>query len=145
MAGRQRGQGVNELQRIAITAPALDTALWVERNDVDCRTLKGAISGPALFVYIVRESGNTATAIVSDNRVITPQAVIAAAVIGLRGATITGNVIGTTAERSYALAVLLIAAVAITGNVVAGRAYLPGNRPFPAPLDTWLPLNTITG
>ena len=32
---------------------------------------------------------------------------------------------------------------AITGNVLFGIPVLPAGRPFPSPLDTWLPLNTI--
>ena len=32
--------------------------------------------------------------------------------------------------------------VAITGNVITGIPVLP-NRPFPAPLDNWLPMNTV--
>jgi Family of unknown function (DUF6519) len=136
-------QGANELQRIAISPASVDTAVWIERNDIDCRPLKDAASGPALFVYAVQETGNAATAIVSGNRMITGPAVVSAAVIGLRGGTVTGNIVGAAQEQQIALAILLIPAVAITGNVVAGQAVLPIGRPFPAPLDTWVALNTI--
>jgi len=73
-----------------------------------------------------------------------PLTAISTAVIGPEFTAVTGNVIATTTERTYALAIALVPEVAITGNVVRGRVLLP-TRSFPPPLDTWLPLNTING
>jgi hypothetical protein len=137
---------VSELERIAPDPARLDTTVWIERNAIDCRSTVADTSGPAVFVYTLQnQADSAATAIVSSNRVVTPQVAIAVAVLGTRWATLTGNVVATTAIRVFAMAVALIPEVAITGNVVRGRTLLPANRPFAAPLDTWQPLNTING
>ena len=134
-------------QRVAasVSAPErLDTNVRVESNGIDLRVREGDLSGPALFVYAVRGDDSTVTAMIATNRIVTPLTTISTAVIGPEFATVTGNVIAATTERTYALAVALVAEVAITGNVARGPVLLP-TRSFPAPLDTWLPLNTING
>jgi predicted MFS family arabinose efflux permease len=68
---------------------------------------------------------------------------ITAAVLGASATTVTGNTVVGGSERSLALGLAAVGAAAITGNVLVGRVLLPENRPFPAPLDTWQPLNTI--
>jgi Family of unknown function (DUF6519) len=135
---------INELQRLSSAPERLDTSIRVESNGIDLRVRVDALSGPALFVYSRRDDDTTGTAMIATNRMVTPQTAISTAVIGPEFTTVTGNVIATTTERTYALAIALVPEVAITGNVVRGRVLLP-TRSFPAPLDTWLPLNTING
>jgi hypothetical protein len=137
---------VTGLELLAPEPSRLDTTIWVERNAIDCRSSVASTSGPAVFVYTLQNGfDSAATAIVSNNRIVTPQVALAVAVLGTRWATVTGNVIATTTPRVFALAVALVPEVAVTGNVVRGHTLLPMNRPFAAPLDTWLPLNTING
>jgi hypothetical protein len=58
--------------------------------------------------------------------------------------TVTGNVcIAADSDATSPLTVGAVARVAITGNVLYRYPRLPANRPFPPPLDTWYPLNTI--
>jgi hypothetical protein len=135
---------INELQRISPAPERLDTRIRIESNGLDLRVGQGDLSGPALFVYSVRDDDTTATVMIAINRIVTPLARISTALIGPRFATVTGNVIVSTTERTATLAVALVPEVAITGNVVRGPVLLP-TRPFPAPLDTWQPLNTING
>lgn len=134
---------INELQRISIKPERIDPDIRVESNEIDCRTVGNERSGPALYIYSIRTDDTTATAIIANNRMITPLPTIAAVLIGPEFATVTGNVV-VTSGRTRALAIGLVPEVAITGNVVRGTVVLP-TRPFPAPLDTWRPLNTING
>ncbi|WP_125776044.1 DUF6519 domain-containing protein [Antribacter gilvus] len=128
----------------------LRTTLNLASNTVECTTPNRQAGGPALFVYNYRpvsihgfDVDGSASA-VTGNRFVSHDATFAVVVIGLGSAAITGNVIaGARDDRRASLAVGAVGAAAITGNVVAGRAILPGNRPFPAPLDTWYPFNTI--
>jgi hypothetical protein len=135
-----------ELARIGPSTVTLDAALQVERNTIDCTVpvANAATIGSALYVLFQnKENRRPTTATVGDNR-LSSRNFITAAVSGLGAVTVTGNiVVGQRSDQAIALAVGNVEAAAITGNVVAGRALLPVNRPFPAPLDTWLPLNTI--
>ncbi len=140
---------INELQRLSSAPERLDTSIRVESNGIDLRVRgghlrEGALSGPALFVYSRRADDTTATVLLATNRIVTPLTMISTAVIGPEFTAVTSNVIATTTERTLALATAVVPEVAITGNVVRGRVLLP-IRSFPAPLDTWLPLNTING
>jgi hypothetical protein len=135
-----------ELARIGPSTVTLDAALQVERNTIDCTVpvANAATIGSALYVLFQnKDNRRPTTATVGDNR-LSSRNFITAAVSGLGAVTVTGNiVVGQRSDQAIALAVGNVEAAAITGNVVAGRALLPVNRPFPAPLDTWLPLNTI--
>ena len=119
------------------------SSVRVERNDVDCVLTAKEFTGHAMFIYSTQMenlAGGTAKA--SANRLTSLQASVAAAVIGASAATVNDNIV-VAPRRTVAFGVAGVVAVAITGNVVEGRAVLPAARPFPAPLNTWLPLNTI--
>jgi hypothetical protein len=141
-------RGLAELGRLARPAEDVTTSVRVERNSVDCRTPgDDATTGPALFAYLPVDGSRSGSAVAVDgNRLVSRSAPLAAGVIGGTVGTVNANtVLGDSSNDSHiALAVTLVAAAAITGNVVAGRALLPENRPFPVPLDTWRPLNTIS-
>lgn len=132
-----------ELARVGRTTVTLDVAIQVVRNTVDCTLPETGLSGFALFLLFDSKNFRATTANVADNRLSSGN-LLTAGVSGIAAATVTSNiVVGARDERSIALAVANVEAAAITGNVVAGRAVLPENRPFPPPLDTWQPLNTI--
>ncbi len=121
----------------------LSASLRVERNNVECRIASKQFTGHTLFLYtLLRERFGGGSAMVDANRLISLQAAMAAAVVGPSAATINGNFVAAP-KSTVALDVAAVQAPAITGNVVEGRAVLPAGRPFPAPLNTWLPLNTI--
>lgn len=130
-------------------SPALRTTITLGSNTVECAVPNRRISGPALYVYSLRLPAivvltDGSAGVVTGNRFVSREAMFAVVVFGLDAAAVTGNVVGgARADNRYALLVGDIHAAAITGNVVSGRAVLPVNRPFPAPLDTWLPFNTI--
>jgi hypothetical protein len=139
------------LERLrAADSPALRTTITLGSNTVECAVPNRRISGPALYVYSFRPPAiavftDGSAGVVTGNRFVSREALFAAVVVvGLDTAAVTGNVVwGPRADDRYALVVGALGAGAITGNVVSGRAVLPANRPFPAPLDTWLPFNTI--
>ena len=132
-----------ELSRVGTKNIALDAAIEVDRNVIDCTVPIGSLFGMALWIMLRAHEEGATTAIVAENRLSSIN-VATAFVSGANAVTVTGNiVVGARSENSIALGVGNTQAAAITGNVVAGRAVLPVNRPFPPPLDTWLPLNTI--
>jgi hypothetical protein len=136
--------GLSELARLDPTPDAVTASLRLERNTIDCDVPRDQSTGPAVFVYVTPKLASVSSAIIGDNRLTSPNATITALILGLAASTITGNIVaGEVSDNAFALAVSAIRKVAITGNVITGRAVLPENRPFPAPLDTWLPLNTI--
>lgn len=133
--------GLTELARLDQGGGELPSAVSVERNAVDCGVSRGRWTGPALFVFTALRDGPTAS--LTSNRLTSRTALITAAVVGASVATVTANTVVGDRERTVALGVVSVGAAAITGNVVVGRAVLPENRPFPAPLDTWWPFNTL--
>jgi hypothetical protein len=135
--------GLAELVRLDAAPADLPAQLSVERNTLDCAVTGEDRTGPALFVFTQMSTGPTAA--IGSNRLTSRRAsVIVAAVLGPSIVTVTGNTVaGQEDERVLALAVAAVGAAAVTGNVVFGRTVLPENRPFPAPLDTWQPLNTF--
>jgi hypothetical protein len=138
------------LERLrAADSPELRTTITLGSNTVECGVPNRRISGPALYVYGVRLPAIVVVAdggagVVTGNRLVSREALFAVVVVGFEAAAVTGNVVaGARADNRYALIAGDLGAAAITGNVVSGRAILPVNRPFPPPLDTWLPFNTI--
>ena len=121
----------------------LPAAIGIQRNTVDCTTPDDGPTGFALLVLAAASEAGDASVTVTGNRFTSPETLIVAAVSGAGAASVTGNVIAARGEQPIGLAVLATKAAAITGNVVLGRAALP-SRSFPAPLDTWRPLNEIT-
>lgn len=103
---------------------------------VDPTTGLGTGPPPPLF-------GRGPSAIVADNQM--SARVDGPAVRLLRlPAAVTGNVIRNLYDDGVSLALLFEPSnVAVTGNVLFGYTLLPGGRPFPPPLDTWKPFNTI--
>jgi len=135
--------GLAELGRLQKAVDGLQPAVGIERNAVDCAVPQDGVTGPALFVFTGLHDTTGSSATVTANSLTSRHAILSAALIGPSAATVTGNVIITGERRALALAVAAVVAVAITGNVIEGVALMPDNRPFPAPLDTWQPLNTI--
>jgi Family of unknown function (DUF6519) len=140
-------EGLNELHML-LREEREELALWVTDNDIfSTTTIAKETSGPALVVFDLalfdRRIGFD-TAIIANNRIRAQRSAVAAAVVGLTACTVTGNIVANAMDDSVrALALLLVDQPAITGNVVVGYALLPTGRPFAAPLDTWLPLNTV--
>jgi hypothetical protein len=139
--------GLNELNMLLPDA-GQELALWVTDNDISSTTMIAKkTSGAALLVFDLnlksRRSGFD-TAIIANNRIRAQRSAVAAAVVGVTACTVTGNIVANALDDSVrALAVLVVDQPAITGNVVVGYTLLPTGRPFVAPLDTWLPLNTV--
>ncbi|MDQ1721789.1 MAG: hypothetical protein QOI26_1523 [Pseudonocardiales bacterium] len=136
-------QRLDELSSIATPARSLTAAISLERNTLDCTVPLNGRTSWAMYLVLHRTEGSGPTATVSSNRLTSVEAPFIAGIASLSAATVTGNIVGVRGGRSTALAVGNVADVAITGNVLLGRCTLPANRPFPAPLDSWLPLNTI--
>src|SRR5258708_33512918 len=121
----------------------LSASLRVERNNVECRIASKQFTGHTLFLYtLLRERFGGGSAMVDANRLISLQAAMAAAVVGPSPAPINGNFFAAPKDP-VAPTVPPVQPPAITRNVVQGRAVLPAGRPFPSPLNTWLPPNTI--
>jgi hypothetical protein len=138
--------GLAGLARIEAVAGVSEAKLRIERNDIECAVAGIQATGPALFVLVSPWGDYIALAEVSTNLLVSGQSAIAAALFGVAGMTVTGNIVGASdSETTFSLAVAVTAAAAITGNVIIGQASLPAGRPFPPPLDTWLPLNTVVG
>ena len=131
------------LARLVDTAPQSTLMLRVERNEVECGLEQPATSGPATFVYTSPQDGPTISAEVTTNRLSSTGATPTAALLGLTSQTITGNIVTRTNAKATSLAVGASSHVTITGNVITGTLTLLANRPFPAPLDSWLLLNTF--
>jgi hypothetical protein len=119
--------------------------LHVDQNDIDTGDERSGTS--ALLVFLSRDDSEQAVipgtyVIAAANRI--ASASVAGAAVLLSGASdqaVNANYIGTEGRRSLIMGVT--ANVAVTGNVFKGTATLPAGRPFPPPLDTWLPLNTV--
>jgi hypothetical protein len=138
--------GLAGLARTKATAGPSESKLRIERNDIECAVPGTQATGPALFVFASLGGDEVALAEVSTNLLVSRQSAIAAALFGVAGMTVTGNIVGASAsETTFSLTVAVTEVVAITGNVIIGQVSLPENRPFPPPLDTWLPLNTVVG
>lgn len=133
--------GLVTLNRLDERPTELPCAIVVQRNTVDCTTPEESVTGPALLIGATVSAGNRPTVTVAGNRLVSLRSQVVAAVVGGSGATLTGNIVA--GQRSAALAVVGVLAAAITGNVISGKVVLPANRPFPPPLDTWLPFNEI--
>ena len=134
-----------EFSRIAGVNSTLTAAITVEHNSIDCTVPHNGRTGWALFLTMRRNEAFGPSAFVTSNRLTSERASVIVGIGGLEAGTVTGNVVGTRSGRTTGAALALgdIGDVAVTGNVVFGGAILPANRPFPAPLDTWLPLNTV--
>ena len=135
--------GLAALARLVDSAAQAELMLRIERNDVECGLEEPTTSGPAAFVYAFLREGSATLAEVTANRLSSTGATPVAALLGLASQAITGNIVTTTNAKATSLAVAASPHVAITGNVITGTPVLPANRPFPPPLDSWLPLNTI--
>src|SRR6266567_488691 len=139
---------LRELVRLApadATGATASPAVQFSRNDIECQLPDGSQSGLALFLVGSREDATPAsTAVVGDNRMVVPNGPNTAAISVFGDVTITGNVcIPAASGATSPLTVGAVTRVAITGNVLYRYPRLPANRPFPPPLDTWNPLNTI--
>ena len=135
--------GLAALTRLVDSAAQAELMLRIERNDVECGLEEPTTSGPAAFVDASLREGSTTSAEVTANRISSTGTAAAAVLLGLTSQSITGNVVATTNAQATSLAVAASPHIAITGNVITGPPVLPANRPFPAPLDNWLPLNTV--
>ena len=78
----------------------------------------------------------------TTNRLFSTGATPTAPLLGPASQAITGNIVTTTNGKARSLAVAS-PHVTITGNVLTRTVVLPAKRPSPAPLDSWLSLNTI--
>ena len=138
-------RSLGEFARITQVNSTLTAAIGVDHNVIDCNEPVNGRTGWALFLVMQRNEGFGASANVSGNRLTSERSSVIAGVGGLETGTLTGNIVGTRSGQTTGAALALgdIGEVAVTGNVVHGGATLPTNRPFPAPLNTWLPLNTI--
>lgn len=122
-------------------------------NEVDCAVAGDAQAGPALLLWVWNATVQTqpiiASAIVAANRFTSrnPDVVVDILLlfVGEAGcrATVTGNIV-LNSLGATSLSLAAKGAIAVTGNVLRGKVVLPGSRPFQPPLDTWLPLNTVT-
>jgi len=120
------------------------TALSIQRNTIDCMTPDDGETGFALMLSAAPAELGGASAMVTGNRISSPNTVIVAVVSGMGSASVTGNVVVSgRGEQRIALAVLSTNAAAATGNVIVGVAVLPPRPTVPAPLDSWLPFNEI--
>ena len=133
---------LDEFSSIASVERGLTSAISVERNTIDCTWLVNGKTSWALYLVMHRSELAGPTATISNNRLTSERPPYIAGLAALTAVTVTGNIIGMVGIETTALAVGNVAAAAITGNVVMGRCLLPANRPYPPPLDTWLPLNT---
>jgi hypothetical protein len=131
------------LSRLAAANRSLTSVITVQSNTINCTAEIYGQTGPALNLALERSEESYPSAIVSDNRLNSEQAVVIAWINGLADGTITGNIVGSRWTAEIALQVMNVGDIAITGNVVMGRCTLPANRPFPAPLNSWAPLNTL--
>ncbi|HEX8082162.1 MAG TPA: DUF6519 domain-containing protein [Jatrophihabitans sp.] len=138
-------RSLGEFARITQVNSTLTAAIGVDHNVIDCTEPVNGRTGWALFLVMQRNEGFGASANVSGNRLTSERSSVIAGIGGLETGTLTGNIVGTRSGQTTGVALALgdIGEVAVTGNVVHGGATLPTNRPFPAPLNTWLPLNTI--
>jgi hypothetical protein len=136
---------LSEFSKIAGVGSSLTAAITVEHNTVDCTSPLNGRTGWALFLTMQRGEEGGASATVTGNRLTSERSSVIVGIGGMEAATVTGNIIGSRSARTSgpALALGNVGDVAITGNVVYGTTTLPANRPFPAPLNTWLPLNTV--
>lgn len=134
---------LDEFSRLNPAGRKLRTAISVERNTVDCTVSIDERTSWALFLVLHRDEGTVPTAVVGNNRLSSLLPPYVAAISTLAAAVVTGNIVAADNTRYQSLVVANVEAPAITGNVLVGQAVLPENRPFPAPLDTWLPLNTV--
>jgi hypothetical protein len=134
---------LDELSSIAEQDRSLTTAISLERNTIDCTVVMNGRTSWALFLVMHRTESSGPTAQISNNRLTSAQPPFIAGIGRLAALTVTGNIVGGEGSRINALSVADVGAAAITGNVLLGQCTLPENRPFPAPLDTWLPLNTV--
>ncbi|MBV9823159.1 MAG: hypothetical protein JO144_13050 [Actinobacteria bacterium] len=132
-----------DFDAITPAAGKLATAISVERNVVDCTVALNEKTSWALTLVLQRQENAVPTAIVGSNRLTSLQPPYVAAISTLAGAAVTGNIVAADSARYHSLVVADVEAPAITSNVLVGVCVLPENRPFPAPLDTWLPLNTV--
>lgn len=124
--------------------------LQVSDNDVEA-TLPANSSGPALRV-IGDPRDRASTVVVSSNRSCSSALGPTVSIVMAARSTLTGNVLvnqfvyGDMDPDAKAVCLLVIPgpapfATAITGNVLDGSSALPP-RELPAPLDSWLALNT---
>jgi hypothetical protein len=129
---------------------ALIPRLDVSSNQVDA-VLADADSGSALFVLAL-DTTRMSSLVCAGNRF--RSRVVQGTTVSLWAlaeCTVTGNIIsneipGAENDKSIVLEPEIIGkapAVAVTGNVLVGPVVLPP-RPLPAPLNTWLGLNTVT-
>lgn len=132
-----------DFDAITPAARKLATAISVERNVVDCTVALNERTSWALTLVLQRQENAIPTAIVGSNRLTSLQPPYVAVIGTLAGVAVTGNIVAADSARYKSLIVADVEAPAITGNVLVGICVLPENRPFPAPLDTWLPLNTV--
>ncbi len=137
--------GLATLNRLDEQPLELPCAIGVQRNTIDCTTPDSSLTGPAVLVGAAVSVDQRHTVTLAGNRLISLRSRIVAAVSGASAVTVTGNIVAGADERVLALTVFGSLAAAITGNVISGRTALPANRPFPPPLDTWLPFNEIVG
>lgn len=142
VAAEQAHVKLSDFERAVAFAPSRHAfRLRVTGNDLGCAVGRRGLTGPALLVWDTDDSADT-SALISDNRMSGRPRGPVAVLLRLPFVVTTGNLVRNVRHDGMSLAVVATAEVAVTGNLVQGRALLPENRPFPAPLDTWAPLNT---
>ena len=116
--------------------------LRVTDNDVECAFGDQGQTGPALLVWDTDRTDD-GSALVSDNRLSGFGEGPVAVVIRVPEVVANGNLVRNRSGKGLTLALVAAQDVAVTGNIFRGDPLLPTGRPFPSPLDTWLPLNTV--
>jgi hypothetical protein len=118
--------------------------LHAYHNDIDVTPEQSAVGALGVLVSAPLSNENDrptgTSAVITANR-LSAHSALSAFVFGIATVTFTGNQAGVLGS-SGSLLLGGTTSVAVTGNVFFGEPTLPAGRPFPPPLDTWLPLNT---
>jgi hypothetical protein len=134
---------LSDFERAVALEPATHGfELRVTDNDLECAVDETGTTGAALLVWNTDDDVET-SALVSDNRMSALGEGPVAALLGVADVVANGNLIRNRQQRGLSLALVTATNVAVTGNIMRGIPLLPVGRPFPSPLSTWLPLNTV--
>jgi hypothetical protein len=134
---------LSDFERAVALEPATHGfELRVTDNDLECAVDETGVTGAALMVWNTDDDVET-SALVSDNRMSGLAEGPVAALLGVAEVVTTGNLVRNRQKGGLSLALVTATDVAVTGNILRGVPLLPVGRPFPSPLSTWLPLNTV--